>query len=52
MLSVFGFGFFRGSTSAICRFFVVLLLSGYVFWEITLQSNFSDLLVNFRQPRM
>ena len=30
MLSDFGFVFFRGSTSAIFRFFVVLLLSGSV----------------------
>ena len=46
MLSVFGFGFFRGSTSAIFRvFFVVLLFLGPFFWKITLQSICSDLLI-------
>ena len=35
MLSVFGFGFFRGSTSAIFRvFFVVLLFLGSVFGKL------------------
>ena len=34
MLSVFGFDFFMGSTSAIFRVFVVLLLSGSVFGEL------------------
>ena len=43
---------FRGSTSAIFRVLVVLLMSGSRFWKITLQSNLSDLPVNFRQPRM
>ena len=33
MLSVFGFDFFRGSTSAIFWVFVVLLMSGSLFWE-------------------
>ena len=44
--------FFRGSTSAIFRFFFVLLISGFRFWRNALQSNLSDLLLEFRQPRI
>ena len=46
MLSVFGFDFFRGSTSAIFRFFCRSTFVRSRFWKITLQSNFSDLLVS------
>ena len=44
MLSVFGFGFFRGSTSAIFRVFCRSTLLRSLFWKITLQSICSDLL--------
>ena len=40
MLSVFGFCFFRGSTSAIFRFFCRSTFVRFRFWKITLQSNF------------
>ena len=45
-LSVFGFGFFRGATSAIFRFFLSFYSSQVpFFWKINLQSNCSDLLI-------
>ena len=52
MLSVFGFEFFSGfylcDFSGFCRSTFVRFRS----WEITLQSNLPELLVEFRQPRM